>query len=193
MWTAFLLSVQRRHAAEMSQPRTASHKYSHTVHFCRRWQKISPRVKYSVDENIQHAAVSTLHSAHTRSSPSNLTASVSGNAELHIFAIQHEKRFSSSISYKCCFVLIFHWTSWNLLSGCQGCIFSNSNMASLQLHHCPCHLQSKRTAIPGCPWSQRQCNIKTIKAPVWYMSAWILLHCITAREGSYTRSHMGQR
>ncbi|OCT71901.1 hypothetical protein XELAEV_18034878mg [Xenopus laevis] len=69
---------------------------------------MSRRGVFCVDENIRRGAVSTVHSAHTRSSPSNLTASVSWNAEVHIFAIQHENGFSSSISYKCCFVLIFH-------------------------------------------------------------------------------------
>lgn len=105
----FFPHIERRHAAAMPRPRAGRHEYSHTVPaFADGGRKKSPRVKCSVDENIRHAAVSTLHSAHTRSGPSNLTASVSGNAELHIFAIQHENGFSSSISYKCCFVLIFH-------------------------------------------------------------------------------------
>ncbi|OCT70214.1 hypothetical protein XELAEV_18037135mg [Xenopus laevis] len=63
---------------------------------------------FCVAENIRGGAVSTVHSAQTRSSPSNPTASMSWNAEVHIFAIQHKNGFSSSISYKCCFVLIFH-------------------------------------------------------------------------------------
>lgn len=72
----------------------------------------------------------------------------SWNAEVHIFAIQHANCYSSSISYKCCFVLILHWTSWNLLSDCQICVFSNGNMFFSPLLQC--HLQWTDTYNPTC-------------------------------------------
>lgn len=95
--------------------------------------------KHPPKESTLNTAESPGHHVH-ETGPIQQDASGSRNAEVHIFAIQHQNGFSSSISYKCCFVLIFNWTSWNLLSNCQGCIFSKSNMASLPLPHCPCHL-----------------------------------------------------
>lgn len=95
---------------------------------------------------------------------SSRVASEHWNADVHIFALQHENCFSSSISYKCCFVLIFHWTSWNLLSKCQGCIFSNGNTAFLPLLHCDCHLQSTRTYNPT---SKRHLTCGSCLQPLW--------------------------